>query len=279
MLDNILKIVIVFANENGDYIIDANDIKNFEVEFDSTGYQRNIKKLTIDFLINNESNGYETQALLFRENKINQIIVDYISLPSVSYALSSLKQDNYEEHNFEYDLQVSNAADGRLYVSLQVNDFLFKNIIKTKDSDVKVIWDKDEEKPYFRPIKALVGSYLILRNNGKLKHERINLRWLNADALKDAKRIELERVGDEFKILKDSDLLYLNEYFGEVYGKYPDYLNSLQKLAIKNIKLNTANRGCDVACIYHYKYRINKELGMFNILIEYVCGKTPVNKD
>lgn len=274
MADFIKNINFIFSNDNGDISIDSKYIKNINEE-KLENYYGVCKKLVFEFNLVNNPNNYEINSLLFHENKISGITVNYSASPAVMYTKVRSKWDKDIETDFDYELKILDTKNKQLHVVLQINTLLTKSVIKFKESDVVVIDENDEEKPRYYAVSSLVEESLIFKNDGKLKYQKINPRFLDAAALIGAKRIELVKLSNGYEIKKDQDKLFVNEFFGEEYGESTDYLLKAEEKLLKNIKKATANRGCNIACIHAYKYRINKELDMFNILIEYICGKTP----
>ena len=274
MPSSIENINIIFSNDNGDINIDSRYIKSIDEEKLENSYGV-FKKLVIEFNLVNDPDNYEINPLLFHENRISGITVNYSASPSVMYTKVKNKWDKDAETDFDYELKVLDTKNKQLHIVLSINVLLSKNVIKFKEDDVVIVDADAEDKPKYYAISSLVEEALIFKNNGKLKCQKINPRYLDAAAIVDSKRIELTKLSDGYQTLKEKDKLFLNEYFGEEYGESTEYLKKVEKKLLKNIRIATANRGCNIACIHAYKYRINKELGMFNILIEYVCGKTP----
>lgn len=275
MPNTIENINIILSNDNGDINIDSKYIKNI-IEEKRDSLYRTYKKLSIEFYLVNDPNNYEINSLLFHENKISGIIFNYFASPSIIYTKTQNKWD--KEIDYDYELKILSTKNKQLHVLLSVDTLLTKNVIKYKEEDVIIIDENDIEKPRYYAISSLVEEALIFKDNGKLKYQKINPRYLDASILIDAKRIELTKSPDCYKEVSNQDKLLVNEYFGEEYNESNEYLQKVQKRLFKNIRIATANRGCNLACIHTYKYRINKELGMFNILVEYVYGTLALSK-
>ena len=273
MPSSIESINIIFANDNGDINIDSKYIRSITEE-KQEGYYGVYKELSIEFYLVNDSDNYEINALLFHDYRISGITVRYSIAPSVMYARPKNMQDD-NEAGFDYELKILDTKNKKLHTILQINTPLSKSVIKCKAEDVSVFDKKEAEKPRFYAVSSLVEECLVFKDNNKLKCQKINPRYLDASALIDAKRIELDKNTNRYEIINEQDKLFLNDYFKEEYDESAKFLQKVEKRLLRNIRIATANRGCNVACIHAYKYRINKELDMFNILIEYVCGKTP----
>lgn len=276
MVDNINNIDIIFSDDAGDLSIESKLINNFEEIKDEKHYNI-IRKIMIDFTIINNEDDYEINSLLFHENLISEIVVNYSNLPSICYSKPIYKYDENTYSNYDYELKVLDTKNKVLHVLLEVNCDLSKKVIRYKPSDVVIFDEKDDDKPKMHYTRSLVFECLVYKDNGKLRYRKINPKWLDASAIIDSKRIELTKCDDQYRVINDKDILYLNDYFTEEYGNSSDYLLKIQKRIFNELKEATANRGCNVTCIHAYKYRINKELDMFNILIEYMCCKSEIH--
>lgn len=272
MLDNIENINIIFSDEAGDLSIEGGLIKNIEEDILKENFLGVVQKLDLDFYVENNENNYEINSLLFHVNKVNFIVINFNNKPSVVYKKIVNRYESNQDCDFDYELKVLNTNNNILHLSLKFNTKLSKSILKFKESDVLIFSETNKSKPPHKTFSSRVEEYLIYRDNGKLRSEKINPRWLNAEYLKGARRIELFK-NEKYEVLNDGDKVYLNNYFGEEHGDSTDYLTKIHNKIFKDIKKNTANRGGNIAIIHAYKYRVNEELGMFNILVEYLCGK------
>lgn len=262
---NIESIFIVGYKESTDYLIKGDNVTDFVAEEIGDGFKKTYK-LSIEFNVNkNSDEDGMLDDLLFHGLEIERIVVNRNDNYSCVYKL------NDNEYELDYELKALNSYKDKLHISLTIVQPLFKFPLKVNEKDVLMLDKSEANGIKYNPIYSLTSSCLIFKDK-VLAYKKINTKWLDARVIVGSKRVELLKQEDGKYEIKDDDQEFLDEYF-KGYDNYKTKLNEAKRKLINDIRTKTANRGLDVACIISFKYRVNPELGMFNILIEYVCGK------
>lgn len=262
---NIKSICIIGDKGSVDYLINGDDLK--DVEVNKIGDDKNSYQLIIKFKINKKNDDEDSvfEALLFHEIKIEKIVVNRSDNYSCVYQLSN------NGDGLDYNIDTSNLYSDALNVRLTIEQTLSKFPLKVNEKDVLILDKSEINNIKYNPIYSLTSSCLIFEDKA-LAYKKINTKWLDAGAVVGSKRVELTKDENGKYEPSDIDQEFLDEYF-KGYDNYKTKLNEAKKKLINDIRTKTANRGLDVACIISFKYRVNETLGMFNILIEYTCGK------
>lgn len=264
-MNNISSISIVFERMDDDLIISKDEINKFEISKyeNENKYNYLFNKINIQFNLRDSYNETIIQSLLFHEFDIKNIVVEYEDRPGAVYSRYSTSED--EMNIKDYVTQVSNS-NNQMNISLFIESILKANALKVNKKDVRIMSAKDRLNN--RLIKSNETAGLLFVNKCAT-YTKINLAGLNPLAVIGSKRIELSYEESEWKVKDENDLKYIEEYFMDKDIDYQSVLKRINNRIIDDIKSKTSLRGCNVAYIHHYKYRINKQYNMFNVLVEW----------
>lgn len=266
------NISFIFDNSENDMVIQNENIT--KLTFDTKKNEKNnyfeiCNGVQIDFIMDNSDDMYILNLLLTHNASINGIRIEYDNSPNILYSIKSEEDPAYTD----YDIKITNTKKNKVYVVFKIEKYLKKSILKYKKEDVEIVSEGSSLGNKHMLLKNGLTGALVFFYGSKAKIEKIDLQLLDPEYIVKCKRIELKEIENIWTINNEADITLLQKYINNRFDDIPKLINRINRFVINDIKTIAASRGYNLAYIHHYKYRINEEADMFNVLVEWSFGK------